>query len=835
MIRLSDIIRASSARAVGPLLRDSLPGFAYDSRADCRGRLFVAIGSETGDGHEYIEQAVAAGAAAVLCEYLPTKAVSVPCLLVPDVLVAMADWARAMVCAWKPCVIAVTGSLGKTTTKELIATVLGRRFRVSPSPGNLSGRLGLPIALAEMTTDAEVAVLEFASDSFGEIRAMTGMAPPNITVVTNVCEPHIDVFASLANTAAEIAAAIEALPGDGVAVLNRDDKRVWAMRHLAPAIISYGLHGGDVQAGNIRFEEGGLAFDVRVDSQQAECRTRLLAPALVYDCLAAVATGLAMHQPLAECIAGLNSALPVPGRMNPIRWSDGVIILDDTFSACPSSTLTALAGLRLFPAERRQCVLSDLDDCAGVPDWEGKLAEAVSECTDTFWALGDCAAQVAARIGSVVETRVVYSLEALSQALAQTIRPGDVVLAKGNRASRLERLIARLCGDQHGSLPLVRQEPHWETVRLVRPERPTWVEIDVEALAHNTRVLRDVCRVPIMAILKADAYGHGAARVARVALSNGADAIGVACLSEAKVLREVGITAPILVLGYTPAWQVREAVRAEVACALFGWEEAEALSRAATALGKTAYAHVKVDTGMARLGLSPVETLEFMQRLPKLKNLEVQGIFTHFGSADDADKSYAYAQLERFTQLLQGLEQAGLRPPLAHAANTAAALSMPETRLDMVRIGIGLYGLSPSPEVPLPVGIKPVLSLKTTVAQVKQVQPGTYIGYGRYHLAQQPQTIAVIPVGYADGFRRAPRNWGEVLVRGRRCPIVGSVCMDQAMIDVTLVPGVKKGDEVVLIGKQGEANIGAEEVAERLGTISYEVVSVILARVPRIT
>jgi alanine racemase len=338
-----------------------------------------------------------------------------------------------------------------------------------------------------------------------------------------------------------------------------------------------------------------------------------------------------------------------------------------------------------------------------------------------------------------------------------------------------------------------------------------------------------------MAVLKADAYGHGAARVARIVLNNGAEAIGVACLSEAKALREAGITATMLVLGYTPAWQAREAVRAGVACTVFGWEEAEALSRAAVALSRTAYVHVKVDTGMARLGLLPEVTLGFVQRLHELRNVEICGIFTHFGSADDPDKEYAHGQLGRFTRLLRDLGQAGLRPRLAHAANTAAALTMPEARLDMVRIGIGLYGLNPSRAVSLPLGIMPVLALKTTVAQVKQVQPGTFVGYGHAHLTQLPQTIAVIPVGYADGFRRAPRHWGEVLIRGQRCPVVGDVCMDQAMLDVTSVPGVRKGDEVVLIGRQGEANIGAEEVAERLGTISYEVVSAILARVPRIT
>jgi alanine racemase len=243
--------------------------------------------------------------------------------------------------------------------------------------------------------------------------------------------------------------------------------------------------------------------------------------------------------------------------------------------------------------------------------------------------------------------------------------------------------------------------------------------------------------------------------------------------------------------------------------------------------------HVKVDSGMGRLGLLPDEVLPTVRALTRLPHLVVEGIFTHFSVAD-SDPEYTKWQLDRFRRVLAALAAAGVEVPLAHAANSAAILTMPESHLDMVRLGLAMYGLDPSPQVRCPPDFRPALAFKTQVAQVKTLPPGSFVSYGNTYQTAGEQTIAVIPVGYADGFRRAPEHWGEVLVRGQRAPIVGRVCMDQTMIDVSHVPGIRQGDEVVLIGRQGAEQISAEDVARRLGTINYEVVSQILARVPRV-
>jgi alanine racemase len=282
---------------------------------------------------------------------------------------------------------------------------------------------------------------------------------------------------------------------------------------------------------------------------------------------------------------------------------------------------------------------------------------------------------------------------------------------------------------------------------------------------------------------------------------------------------------------------MREAVRLDLTLTLYAPDMARALAHAAQALGKRARVHVKVDTGMARLGIraeAVPEILELLQLIRHLPALELEGLFTHFAKADSSDLAHAHLQLRRFQAVLQEIEEAGLRPPLVHAANSAATFSLPEAHFDMVRPGIALYGLSPSAEVPVPESFRPALSFKTQVAQVKLIPPGEGISYGCTFITERPTWIAVLPVGYADGFRRTPANWGAVLIHGQEAPLLGRVCMDQCMVDVSHIPGVRVGDEVVLIGRQGEATLSAEKVAQRLGTIHYEVVSEILARVPRV-
>jgi alanine racemase len=532
----------------------------------------------------------------------------------------------------------------------------------------------------------------------------------------------------------------------------------------------------------------------------------------------------------------------VPGRLRPLQTATGATLLDDTFSAELPSLRAALRTLKLLPARRRIVVLGEplIEDRRtenGVRETlNNAIGQRAGQVADWLVCKGDwglAATQAARRVNHVLPTAVANTAAETLQALPTDLGPGDLLLVKGSGAARMERVVAGLLAPgQNPQDVLVRQQQAWRSVRLGAPDRPTWLRIDLDGLAHNLRRLRQIAGVPLMAVLKADAYGHGAVRVARTALVNGATMLAVATLSEGRALREADITAPILVLGYTPPWQAREAVALGLTCTVFDRDVAQALAKAATTLRRVASIHVEVDTGMARLGLQPEQTLAFLQMLATLPALKVEGLYTHFATADEADTAFAEAQLGRFSQVLAEVTAAGLRPPLVHAANSAALLRFPTARFDMVRPGVACYGLSPGPATPLPADFRPVLSFHSEVAQVHDHPTGTPISYGGTFVTPRPSRIATIPVGYADGLRRVP-PWREVLVRGQRAPIVGRICMDYAMVDVSDIPGVKRGDPVVLIGTQGNAQITTDEVAGWLGTINYEVVTGILARVPR--
>ncbi len=857
MIRLADLLAATGGTVHGPVFAETFNDFCYDTRVLKPGELFLAVVADRGDGHDYVLDAARQGATGVLCQRpFDLAPYQVTCVVVDDSRQALLDWARTILRRFDPRVVGITGSSGKTTTKELAAAIVGQRYPVFRNYGNYNDRYGLPIALGRLTPEQKVAVLELACDSVDEIRELAALTRPQIGVVTTINETHLAYFGSLDAIAAEKSRLVEALPTadqGGVAILNYDDPRVRAMAaHTQARVVTYGLApDADLVAGAVETGPEGTSFTVFVKdffpvpglrgNRKLRVQMSLLGRHQVYAALAAVAVGLALGVPLDEALSALAAARPLPGRLNPLPGIQKTVILDDSFSASLASTVTALDTLALFKGGRRCAVLGDMPDLGSM---EGeayrRVGEQAARVADLLVTQGDGAQRIAqhAQAYGLSASQVVmtYTAEDTLRGLAGHLKPGDTVLVKGPVESRMEQVVAGLMAEpERAAELLVRQTAGWQKARLLRPGRPTWVEVDLEAIAHNVQHIVEMVgpKVIVLAVLKADGYGHGAIRVARTVLNNGARYLGVASINEGAILRRAGITAPILVLGYTPTWQARELVLSGLSATVFNLDVARALSRAAADLNGRVPTHVKVDTGMGRLGLLPDEVLPFVLELQRLPNLVPEGIFTHFSVAD-SDPDYTRWQLNRFQQVLGMLAEAGVRPPLAHAANSAGVLTLPESHLDMVRPGIALYGLHPSPQVRCPPDFRPALRFKTQVAQVKTLPPGSYVSYGNTYQTSGEQRIAVIPVGYADGFRRAPRHWGEVLVRGHRAPIVGRVSMDQTMIDVTAIPGVRQGDEAVLIGEQGDEQITAEEVAEQLGTISYEVVSEILARVPRI-
>lgn len=364
-------------------------------------------------------------------------------------------------------------------------------------------------------------------------------------------------------------------------------------------------------------------------------------------------------------------------------------------------------------------------------------------------------------------------------------------------------------------------------------DRQTWAEIDLRAISRNIKAIRSGMdpRVEFCAVVKADGYGHGAVPVARAALAGGASRLAVAFVEEGVVLRKAGFTCPILVMGFSGPQEAAKAISYELQLALVSGEQAGLVSEVAHRLGKTAVVHLKIDTGMHRLGLPWDQLSPGANQIAALPALDFEGVFSHFADSDCLDQSFARLQVSRFLGALEGLALLGLRPRIRHIANSAATLFLPEAHFDMVRVGIALYGLRASTDRPSSTRLVPALAFKSRISQLRRIPKGDSIGYGRSYIAPRDMRIAVLPAGYADGVSRALSGRGRVSIRGESAPMVGRVCMDQLTVDVTEIPEASLGDEAVLVGSGGPS---IAEIADLLGTIDYEVACAVRSRVPRI-
>lgn len=372
----------------------------------------------------------------------------------------------------------------------------------------------------------------------------------------------------------------------------------------------------------------------------------------------------------------------------------------------------------------------------------------------------------------------------------------------------------------------------------------TWAEIDLNALRHNYEIVRKRVdpSVKIMCIVKADAYGHGVQNIAREHQRIGADWFGVSNLQEALQLRNYGITRPILILGYTPPDRASELALFGISQAVFTEEYARELSAEAQQNGCTVKCHLKLDTGMSRLGLAShceeqdIQTVETAERICSLPNLDCDGIFTHFAVADDgeAGKEFTISQYTNFMSVVNGLAKKGITFRFRHCCNSAATLEYPEFHLDMVRPGIILYGLNPSPLFEGKYDFKPVMQLRSVISMVKKIEAGATVSYGRTFTAEKEMTVATVPIGYADGYPRPLSGRQDMLINGKRAPIIGRICMDQLMLDVSSIPDVKPGMTVTVFGEDNGSSIAVDELSEKTDTINYETVCLLGKRVPRI-
>jgi alanine racemase len=848
MISLYDILETCNGQLFGEPAAQLFSDFCLDPRQAQESQLFVALKTDQGDSHQHIEEAIENGVSGVLCTRPPSIDTSgVTVILARDVEGGLMAWAHYVLGKFGTKVIGVTGSSGKSVTVEVISRVLSTRYKVHHSETDIQGPLSIPLSLAKLGNEHKFAVLTLPTTQAGETAKMAQAAQCDAAVVTHISQTYIDRFHSLDQIAAEHRVLIEYLSPTGLAVLNYDDDLVRAMAsHTRAQVMTFGMapFGADLTAFAVVQGPNGTGFDLRVGSERHVGRwIPLLGRHHLYSILAALAVGSHYGVSIEEAFKPLNEVAPLPGRMNPLVGINDCILIDDTYNADPETAAAALDWLAAVKAKDQRVVfaMGDMDYLGSHSQFGHRMiGQQAAKIADVIITQGTEAALVGrAALDQGKEPANVHTtystqdtISALKESIALT--KNDIVLVKGGALSRMELVVQALLKDSTDEQQIVRQGITWDKAALIEPSRPSWVEIDTNALAGNVRCIKQIIgeKVALMAVVKANGYGHGAVTVARTSLLNGADYLAVASVAEAMELRDAGISAPVLVLGYTPLYAIRQALRHNITITLYDLEMSRLFNRAAGELGSRLRVHVKIDTGMGRLGVMPDEAVNFFRTLTTMDSLEPEGVYTHFATADE-DPQFVAEQLQTFKQVIRPLRAAGFNFTYTHAANSAATLAHKDTWFNMVRVGLAMYGLHPSVDVQLPEGFKPVMTWKTVVAQVKKLPPGHSVGYGRTYRTSREETIAILPVGYADGLRRTPHHWREVLVHGQYAQIVGRVGMEKTAIDVTDIPNVSIGDEVVLLGSQDVGEITAEDVAQRLGTNNYEVVCTILPRVPR--
>jgi alanine racemase len=843
MINLYELLNASNGQLFGEPTAQLFESFATDHETATVNQLFVALGNS----QEYIPQAIQNGVSGVICARPPEcDTAGVTVLLVKDVEQALLAWSHDILGKFGTKVIGVTGVAGKSTTIEAISHVLGLRHEVLHNP-HLSGkRINIPLALANLTADHKFAVLKLGAEKVGELAAMIQAVQPEVSVVTHIGTFASTEFESIDHLTDEMRLLVNYLSPTGLAILNYDDDRVRGMGNQSRATIkTIGVSGfgADLTAYNVQYALNETRFELRYgDARFINQSTPLLGKLSLYGVLTAVMIGAHYDIPIAESLDALSKIAPLPGRMNPLQGKNGALLIDDTYNANPFSALSALDWLSAIktPAKRHFFVFGDMGRLGTNTRTGHRLVgQRASEVADVVISRGQNAGLSArAALDNNMDAHQVAVTHATNDVVNivnnYKPNPNDIILIKGDTRSRMELVTSALLENPDDHRKLVRQNRILPTFAFHNPTRLSWVEINHDALAGNIRAIKKNLspETTLMAVVKSDAYGHGAISVSETALANGAGYLGVSSLEEALILRDAGITAPIIALNYTPFHLVHEAILHHITLALFELSVARTYDRIARENNGKIRVHVKIDTGIGRLGVLPEDALTLFRHLLNLKNIEVEGVYTHFSVADE-QSNHTANQLAIFKTLLRDIQELGYKFKYVHAGNSAGTLAHPDGHFTMARTGAAMYGIHPSPIVKLSSDFNPVMSWKTIIAQVKTLPPNHPIGYGNTYITQTHEKIAIIPVGYADGFRRAPNTWREVLVHGQRAKVIGRVSMEKSVISIAHIPDVSVGDEVVLLGKQGDDQITAEEIASHLDTINYEVVCSVLPRVPR--
>ncbi|MBI5252086.1 MAG: alanine racemase [Desulfomonile tiedjei] len=825
---LSEILEIIDPIRVHGPAHGPVSGISIDTRKPMgEDYVFWAIRGEHFNGNDFVEDAIASGARAAVVSRddcfnreLPADSTLI---LVPDTLNALQDLAAAYRRRFTYPVVGITGSNGKTLVKEMLASILCLERKTYRSPLSYNTQVGASLGLLGMRPEHQVAVIEAGISLPGEMDRLERMIRPDHGILTVISKAHIGGLGTIENTLQQKQRLFKNLRSGSFLLLNADDPLSLNVSRSSEAnVVTFGLsEAADVRADDVvSMPERGHQFRMRLFDRDLEINLPVAGRFNILNALAAAAGATLLGASPQAIQQGLREFRPSPMRLEIHTTVTGVTLINDTYNSDPASMKGALDVLAKVGSGRRKiAILSEMLDL-GLHSREEHLAvgkEVVRSGADHLITVGENAALIghAAALEGMNSKRIIdtRSYKEAAAELEKIMNRWDVVLFKGSRWFRLERIAKELVGSIG----------------------PTRLVVNLDAIAANIKKIRGIVGedVAIMPVVKSFGYGNDSIRTSRMALENGANYLAVAFPDEGAALRENRIDAPILAFNVLPE-EVDKVVKHSLSCEVASLELANALHRAAAGHRKIPV-HLKIDTGMGRSGVWVDDAIPFVETVSCLRNLEVEGIMTHFSSADDpGSDDYTLQQIAAFEALLVELKRRGYGFRYVHAGNTAAVVRFPQTHYNMVRPGLAIYGMYPSEAVRSLIHLEQVISFTTKISQIKEHPPGRCISYNRRFVTAGNCRIATIHVGYNDGYPRFQSNIGQVLVRGRKAPVVGTVCMDATMIDVTDIPDAKVGDEVVLIGRQGDQEILADDIAANGGTINYEIACKISPRVTRI-
>lgn len=804
--QLADICEGELVGDGGLLVRRAVT----DTRADeVEESVFFALKGERFDGAEFAENALKAGASAVVVPREHARRFAawsgVAVIVVKDTLDSLQLLAATARARYRGHLIAITGSNGKTTVKELLRSVMSEQYFVYASPLSWNSQVGVALSLLELPPAADFALIECGISMPGEMRRLQMMVQPDEGIFVNIGDAHIENFSDRAHTAREKSTLFGPRAGMPLRVWVPTDQEV-ARRAIEDA-------GGRAMAVDVA-DEKGVQRVAGVDIDAGRVPHGIRANAWI-------AAAVAQHHGVApDAIQrGIRGWTPAPMRLEMMMTNEGIFILNDAYSADPESVDVALQALAKGRTEGRTfAVLGGLAQLGKARRAaEERIGRSIARLKiDRLVVVGDNARGfvIAAReAGYPPENiRLCDDVPNASRLLQDELRSGDRVLVKASRPQRLERIVEAL----------------FSTIGPVR------AHIDLDAVAENfDRLRRHVGPgVAIMPVVKSFGYGLDAVRLGRIFEQRGAAALCVAYPDEGAQLRQKGIALPILVQNVLPD-EAEKIVTWNLAAEVAEPALVRALRSAAQQAGRKVAVHIKVDTGMGRSGRLPEHAIETLRSALEADDVVVEGLMTHLASADETEGiAQTEEQLDRFDRFVEQARALGAEPRWVHAANTAGAVGYERARYNLVRSGIGLFGYADLPEHPA--FFVPTLRLTTRVLSVKELPAGAPVGYGGTYVCDGSRRIAVIAVGYNDGYPRALSNRGWVSIRGIRCPVVGRVCMDVTMVDASDVPGtITPGEEVIVYGTTAQEP-SLVELAKSADTIAYELLTRISPRVRRI-